>query len=200
MQRESYNVGVIALTRATWCAVAVLLLLGRPALGQSTPPPTQAPPPTQTPVPKPFPGATPPATNKPATPATAEVIPKPGATQEGSSFDPRLAGVPIYPGAEMLESFDGGSNQRVFLFGSAMPYADVVAFYKTQLRSGGNEVFRTPAMQQFDLGQFRSETMAYRPSVVVKDYGAADSAGYLHISGTTEKRYRTVIQIVPVTK
>ena len=171
---------------------------------QSAPPPTQTPPPAQTPLPKPvpFPGAGAPAQTKPTnpTPPANAGVPKPGAPQDGAALDPRLSGVAIYPGAELLESFDGGSNQRVFLFGSSLPYADVVAFYKTQLRNGGNEVFRTPAMHQFDLGSFRSETMIYRPSVVVKDYGGAETAGYLHVSGTTEKRYRTVIQIVPVTK
>jgi hypothetical protein len=172
-----------------------------PVLAQSAPPPTQQqPPPTQTPVPKPFPGANPPAPNKPpapGTPAPSAVIPKTSTSQEGGSFDPRLTGVPIYPGSEMLSSFDSGA-QKVFLFGSSMPYSDVVAYYKTQLRSGGSEVFKTPAMQQFDLGSFRSESMDYRPSVVVKDYGATDTAGYLHVTGTAEKRYRTVIQIVPI--
>ena len=57
----------------------------------------------------------------------------------------------------MLASFDTGRSQRVFLFGSSMPYSDVVAFYKTQLRHGGSEVFKTPAMQQFDLGSFERD-------------------------------------------
>lgn len=183
------------------CAAVTALLVIVPAFAQSAPPPAQQqPPPTQTPVPKPFPTGNPPApTTKPpapGTPATAPVVPKASASQEGAAFDPRLTGVPIYPGAEMLSSFDSGS-QRVFLFGSSMPYSDVVAYYKTQLRSGGNELFRAPAMQQFDLGSFRAETMDYRPSVVVKDYGATDQAAYLHVTGTAEKRYRTVIQIVP---
>ena len=43
--------------------------------------------------------------------------------------------------------------------------------------------------------------MAYRPSVVVKDYTCEPiRPGYLHVAGTTEKRYQTVIQIVPVAK
>jgi hypothetical protein len=196
-----YNIDVLSPARVVWCAAVLTAFIVLPAFAQSAPPPTQPPPPTQTPVPKPFPGANPPApTNKPPAPgtqATTTAVPKTSTSQEGAAFDPRLTGLPIYPGAEMLASFDSGS-QRVFLFGSSMPYSDVVAYYKTQLRSGGNEVFRSPAMQQFDLGSFRSETMDYRPSVVVKDYGATEPAGYLHVSGTTEKRYRTVIQIVPV--
>ena len=85
----------------------------------------------------------------------------------------------------------------MFLLGLDTPYTDVVAFYKSQFRVSGSEVFRAPAMHQFDLGPFRSESMAYRPGVVVKDYAGADSTGYLHVTGVTEKRYRTVIQIVP---
>ena len=104
--------------------------------------------------------------------------------------------MPIYPGAELLSSFDGGHGQWVFTFGSDMPISDIVAYYKTQLRSSGTEIFRVPLMQQFDLGPFRSETMTFRPGVVVKDYNSPDSKGYLHVAGTTEKRYRTVIQIV----
>jgi hypothetical protein len=41
--------------------------------------------------------------------------------------------------------------------------------------------------------------MAYPPSVVVKDYTWNGGTGYLAVSGTTEKRYRTIIQIVPIT-
>ena len=37
--------------------------------------------------------------------------------------------------------------------------------------------------------------MAYPPSVVVKNYSTG--AGYLFVKGTTQKRYRVVIQIVP---
>jgi len=190
---------VVCGTAVTACLVVV------PAFAQSssTSGQTQTPPPTQTPVPKPapFPGANPPSPNKPAGPTTPATQPAPATSgvQQGGPIDPRLAGIPIYPGADLLESFDGGGNQQVFLFGSTMPYSDVLAFYKTQLRSGGNEIFRTPAMQQFDLGSFRAETMAYRPSVVLKDYGGSGAA-YLHVTGTTEKRYQTVIQIVPVVK
>ena len=52
-------------------------------------------------------------------------------------------------------------------------------------------------MQQFDLGRFDDDTMAFPPSVVVKDYTWNNSPGYLHVAGTTEKRYQTIIQIVP---
>ena len=55
---------------------------------------------------------------------------------------------------------------------------------------------KLPAMQQFDLGRFDEDAMAYPPSVVVKDYTWNNSPGYLAVSGTTEKRFKTIIQIV----
>jgi hypothetical protein len=174
---QPYNIGVIQIH---WIAAACLF-------AQTT---------TPLPKPAPFPTSTPPSTAKPApqtqkTPAPATV------PQDGGTIDPHLAGVPIYPGAELLSGFDGGRGQWVFTFGSDMPFSDITAYYKTQLRSSGTEVFRVPLMQQFDLGQFKAETMTYRPGVVVKDYGSPDSQGYLHVTGITEKRFRTVIQIVP---
>ena len=151
---------------------------------------------TPVPKPSPFPTSTPPpatSTAKPQAPSAAGQATTP---QDGVSVDPRLAGIPIYPGAELLTGFDTGRTQWVFTLGTDMPYSDVVAYYKTQMRTSGTEVFRMPLMHQFDLGQFRAETMLYRPGVVVKDY-SVDSQGYLHVVGTTEKRFRTVIQIVP---
>jgi hypothetical protein len=56
-----------------------------------------------------------------------------------------------------------------------------------------------PPMQQFDLGRFQEESMAYPPSVVVKDYTWNGSEGYLFVVGVQEKRYKTIIQIVPAT-
>ena len=53
-------------------------------------------------------------------------------------------------------------------------------------------------MHQFDLGRYDERVMAFAPSVVVKDYAWNGSEGYLHVSGTTDKRYRTIIQIIPV--
>jgi hypothetical protein len=147
---------------------------------------------TTTPVPKPFPTSAPAPTTKPVAPGQAPAV----SPQDGGNLDPRLAGIPIYTGAELLSSFDTGRGQWLFTFGTDMPYSDVIAFYKSQVRSSGTEIFKTPLVHQFDLGQFRSETMVYRPGVVVKDY-SGDTQGYLHVTGTTEKRYRTVIQIVP---
>jgi hypothetical protein len=181
---------VVSVLRLTCTLLAGVALAVAPLAGQNAPPPTQTP----VPRPAPFPGgATGAATAKPGTPEQPAA-----AAQDAGAADPRLTGIPIYEGARFLESLDIGSGQRVFLFGTSSPYADVVSFYKTQMRTSGREVFRTPAMQQFELGRFQSSTMVYQPSVVVKDYGQPGGAGYLHTSGTTVTRYVTVIQIVPV--
>ena len=111
-------------------------------------------------------------------------------------------GVKLFPGLEYLESFDAGRGQRLFLFGTNATFAEVVAFYKAQLH-GGTELFKEPAMLQFDLpgAKFQKELMAYPPSVVVKDYtwlGVTGDLkpGYVAVNGTTEKRFYTVVQIV----
>lgn len=158
-------------------------------LAQAPPPPAQAPPlPASTPSPRPTPSPAPKQT--------------PGATSvsagpvDGGSIDPRLAGVPIYNAATFLQSFDLDKAQTVFLFGTNDSYATVVGFYKGRYR-GGQEVSKTPAITQFDLGNFDSGTMTQRPSVMVKDFTWPDTAGYLHVSGTKETRYLTIIQIIP---
>ena len=154
---------------------------------------TQTPPPqTQPPVPKPFPGSTTPAT-PPAKPNEAPAPPPAPAAPSPQV----LAGAPLYPAADFLDTYDAGRGQKYFIYGTNAPYLDIINYYRQQLGGGGRELFRAPPMQQFDLGRFDEQTMAYPPSVVVKDYAWNGAAGYLFISGTTEKRYRTIIQIVP---
>ena len=102
-----------------------------------------------------------------------------------------------YPSADYLGAIDAGRGQRYYLFGTNTPYPDILMYYKNVLKNSGRELFKTPAMQQFDLGKYSEDTMAYPPSVVVKDYTWNGSEGYLHVDGVMEKRFRTVIQIVP---
>ena len=145
----------------------------------------QAPPVQQPPVPRPFPGATVPA---PATPKPADAPPAEGT----------LGAAPVYPTAEFLESYDAGLGQRYYLYGTNTSFETVLTYYRSVLRTSGRELFKSPAMHQFDLGRFDENRMAYPPSVVVKDYSWNSSLGYLHVDGTAEKRFLTVIQIVPV--
>ena len=39
-------------------------------------------------------------------------------------------------------------------------------------------LFETPPTHQFEIGRFRDETMAFPPSVTIKDYTWGGSAGY----------------------
>jgi hypothetical protein len=164
----------------------------------------------QAPVPRPFPGApnsaTPAGTKEKPAPVTAApqaAAPQappvtPGAAaRPAAPLDPLLAGAPIFPTADLLDSYDAGQGQRYFIFGTSATFLEVVNYYKTTLRDGGREIFKTPGMQQFDLGRFVEQSMAYPPSVVVKDYAWNGSPGYLHVKGRQERRYPTIIQIVP---
>src|SRR5687767_9459479 len=129
--------------------------------------------------PKPFPTAT-----APQTPPAAPMSDSPIAA-------------PLYPAAQFLEVIDAGKGQQFHLYGTDSSFADIVAYYKATLKNGGRVLFQAPAMHQFDLGRYQEETMAYPPSVVIKDYTWNGSEGYLHISGAASKRYKTIIQIVP---
>ena len=154
------------------------------------------------PVPRPFPGAPappassnpPPATPEPPVAAQTPPTPAPAPVAAG----PELPGVPpIYPTAEYLDAIDAGSGQRYYLYGTDAPFAEIVSYYRTVMRNGGREIYRTPGIHQFDLGRFNDDRMVYPPSVVIKDYAGGTTPGYLHVAGTGEKRYRTIIQIVP---
>ena len=156
-------------------------------------------------VPKPFPKpgqqqpppATPPAPQQP--PATPPSTAKPAATQ-ATPGDPSAAslGVPLYPAAQFITSYDAGRGQRYFLFGTTAPFADIVQFYRNTLKQRGELVFQEPPVHQFDIGRFREETMAFPPSVTVKDYTWGGSQGYLNPKrGAQPQRYPTIIQIVP---
>jgi hypothetical protein len=165
------------------------------------------------PVPKPFPKP-----GQPTTPTTTTTAPPPTSTtsmpsqapasvpnraMETSSQAPAgvpteaMLGVSPYPTSEYLESFDAGRGQRYYLFGTNAAYAEIVGYYKNLMKNGGRTIFEAPAMQQWDLAKFNDQTMAFPPSVVVKDYSWNGSEGYLFVNGAKEKRFKTVIQIVP---
>jgi len=164
--------------------------------------------PVQTPpVPKAFPRpleTTPPKT-EPETPKSTSAAPAttlataPTATVQQPAGAPTAEslGAPLYPTAEFLESFDAGRGQRYYIFGTNAAYLEVSGYYKNVMRNGGRTIFEAPAMQQWDLAKFQDQTMSYQPSVVVKDYTWNGGTGYLFVEGTKEKRFKTVIQIVP---
>jgi hypothetical protein len=106
--------------------------------------------------------------------------------------------VPLYPGAEFIASYEAGLGQRYYLFGAMADYAQIVGYYRNMLKSRGDEVFEEPPVHMFDIGRFREESMAFPPSVTVKDYTWGGSQGYLNPKrGAQPTRFRTIIQVVP---
>ena len=112
-----------------------------------------------------------------------------------------MLGVPLYPGVQFIASYDAGRGQRFYLFGSAAAFEVLVAYYRTLLKQRGELVFPVPATHEFDIGRFRSETMAFPPSVTIKDYESAVSQGYPNPKpGGQPPRFPTIIQIIPATE
>ena len=147
---------------------------------------------------KPQPSGPPPATSKPDTQGLKVLppTPPPAAAQAppGAPTEATL-GMPIYPGAKFIDSYDAGRGQRYYLFGATADFAQIVTFYRTALKQRGELVFEVPAIHMFEVGRFREETMAFPPGVTVKDYSPD---GYLNPKpGTPTERFRTIIQIVP---
>ena len=94
------------------------------------------------PVPQPFPR---PATQTPAQPPRpAPQTPPTAAAKPGQPEAPpseALLGVPIYPGAQFISSYDAGRGQRYYIFGSAAPFVDLVTYYRNVLKQKGELVF-----------------------------------------------------------
>jgi len=165
--------------------------------------------PAKPPSAAPTPGAPPqqsipakPVAPPPAAPAQPPVTPQPkaqppaGATADTPPTDAQL-GVRVYPGATFIGSYDAGRGQRFYLFGTLQPFAEMVTFYKNELKDKGELVFDAPPTHMFDVGKFREDTMAFPPSVTIKDYRWGGSAGYLNPRpGATPPAFLTVIQIV----
>jgi hypothetical protein len=176
-RREALLVTVLAL----WCG----------ALSAQQPPPKPFPQPTQ---PRPAPGTTQPA--KPGSPTTAPVPSSP--SPSAAVPDAKTLGVAIYPSAQFLTSYDAGRGQRFYLFGATVPFAELVNYYRTTLKTRGDVLFETPPTHQFEIGRFREETMAFPPSVTIKDYTWGGSAGFPNPKrGVEPARFPTIIQIVP---
>jgi len=159
----------------------------------------------QTPQPFPKPGAPKPSTPAPPPPTTQSpgrppVVQPPQPAGPNDVPTESTLGVQIYPGAEFLGSFDAGKGQRYYLFGTNASFTEIVSYYKIALKQKGELIFDEPAVHEFDIGKFKEETMAFPPSVTVKDYAWGGSAGYLNPKrGKQPERFKTIIQIVPAT-
>lgn len=189
-------------------AIGVLVCGAAAASAASAQTPQPFPRPGEQPVRAPLPPRTP-ATGA-ETPATTAPVPDERTAQVpavATPASPAVAGapteaelgVPIYPTAQFLTSYDAGQGQRYYIFGTATAYPDIVQYYRNVLRSRGDEVFETPRVHVFETGRFREQTMAFPPSVTVKDYSTGTGGGYLHVpTQGAATRYPTIIQVVPV--
>lgn len=107
-----------------------------------------------------------------------------------------MLGAPIYPSAVYLSSYDAGRGQRFYIFGVEAPYADMVNYYRTVLKNRGDVLYEAPPTHQFETARFRDESMAFPPSVTIKDFTYGGSAGYPNPkTGAAPARFPTVIQI-----
>ena len=156
---------------------------------------------SQTPQPFPKPGAPRPLPT-PARPAVeAPVVPQRVAPPSNAEPTEATLGVSVYPGAEFLASYDAGKGQRYYLFGTNADFAEIVNYYRNVLKQKGELVYDEPPIQEFDIGKYREDTMAFPPSVTVKDYAWGGAAGYLNPKrGKQPARFKTIIQIVPATE
>jgi hypothetical protein len=153
----------------------------------------------QTPLPFPKPvDSQKPAVQPPTKAEAPQVPPKAGARVDQAAPTEALLGMPIYPSAEFVGSFDAGRGQRYYLFGTNASFLQIVDYYKNVLKQKGELVYNEPPIHMFEVGRFREETMAFPPGVTVKDYTWAGSLGYLNPKrGAEPARFKTIIQIVP---
>ncbi len=129
-----------------------------------------------------------PAVAKPATPAPAgEPVPT----------DASL-GIPIFPTAQFITSYDAGQGQRFYLFGTTASFAEMVAYYRTVLKQKGELVFDVPATHMFEVGKYKDTEVAFPPGVTIKDYAGNGMTGFTNPTpGGSPGQFRTIIQIVP---
>jgi hypothetical protein len=128
-------VPIILIMRAL-AGVLVLALASMEAAAQ-TPQPFQTPRPSQPAPPSPGAQAPPPSTQATSTqrpPAATPAAPKPStapaAPAAPQAATPDLGGIPLYPNAVYLTSYDAGRGQRFHLYGVLLPYSDAVNFYR----------------------------------------------------------------------
>jgi hypothetical protein len=175
--------------RAERTAVALMILAlgGGALLGQTQPPP----------VPQPFPRPSQPATSSEKPPAPAAIAATP-APMPATSPSEQTLGLPLYPNATFLASYNAGQGQRYYLFGSTASFAVLVGYYRGVLKQKGELIFEEPATHMFEVGRYDEELMAFPPGVTVKDYTWGGSQGYLNPTpGGKPARFPTIIQIVP---
>jgi hypothetical protein len=141
-----------------------------------------------------------PSTPPPPEPAPNRSVPAPEKSPAAEEAVPTEAslGLPIYPNAQFVVSYDAGRGQRYYLFGSDAAFATLVKYYQTVFKTRGTLVFDAPATHIFEIGRFDERTMAYPPGVTIKDYTWNGGAGYLNPKRNAKPdRFPSIIQIVP---
>jgi len=163
----------------------VVLALGAALAGQAA----QAPP-----VPQPFPRPASPTTQAPPARPAQPAVPVESAPTEAT------LGVTVYPGAQFIASYNAGRNQKYYIYGSSASFSVLVTYYRTLLKQRGDLVYEVPATHEFDIGRFDDNTMAFPPSVTIKDFQSDVSRGFPNPKpGGEPARFPTIIQIVPAT-
>jgi hypothetical protein len=167
-------------------AVSATAAAAQPPVARPQPPPS-------------IPGATAqpkPAAPKPAPPATPAATP----STSGAEAPPpasALGGIPLFPGAQFLGSYDAGRGQRFYLYGATQSFAELVAYYRTVLKDKGELVFDAPATHEFDVGRYKETDVEFQPGVTIKDYTWGGSPGYMNPKlGASPTHFPTVIQVV----
>ncbi len=128
-------------------------------------------------------------------PSVSPNAPAPAASEKDNPGD---IGVPFYPGSQFIASYDAGHGQRYYLYGTESNFLQIVGWYRNTLKQRGELIFEEPPVHMFEIGKYKEETMAFTPSVTVKDYTWAGSAGYINPKrGASPARFKTIIQIVP---
>jgi len=175
----------------TWVTLAICPFFVTSALAQTPQPFPRGG--AQAPAPAP---AQPAAPRAPA-PAVPPSAPAPAAADPATPTEATL-GLPIYPEALFIASYDAGRAQRYYIFGASAPYADLVAYYRTVLKERGNQEFEAPPTHMFEVGRFRDETMAFPPGVTIKDWTWGGTSGYPNPRPNGQPaRFPTIIMIVP---
>ena len=185
--------------RVCLALIGWLLVLSSPASGRTAPGAhTQQRPPAPRPFPTP---STETDTTAERPPAEVDRAPQSASTTRAREEAPTetTLGVPIYPNAQHLTSYDAGRGQRFYLFGTNTSFQDMVSYYSVRLRKRGHRVFDAPApaTHTFEVGRFRKEHMAFPPGVTIKDYTWNALGGYLNPAlGAIPDRFKTLIQVV----
>src|SRR6185369_14963717 len=122
---------------AAICAVTVSISLA--AEYAAAAPQPQGQPPLRPPATAP--GQTPPAP-RPAAPPKAPPAPAVPAAEPAPTA--QSLGLPVYPAAQYLGTYDAGRSQKYVLFGTTSAFLEVVGYYRTQLSDKGDQVFKEP--------------------------------------------------------